>query len=225
MKFIEKSTRLRQKIEVFFEIQHHYIPRLGYLRGLAEQQSDYHEASVYSIPLSLPSSSPPGLKFDAELSKIEFRVRVAEAYDALDALRRHLLLKTSVWQFRNANVFGQRMLTRSQQVINDVMDKINKDARRYRRAYKAITTLAPLVNDFSWKGSLRKLKDSDIRSFRDTKDVDGKGHASKSSLNQRRRNFEPQRRQTYSWIWLSARVSQEASHEGTDKNTLNEGMY
>ncbi|KAK7458048.1 hypothetical protein VKT23_009958 [Stygiomarasmius scandens] len=132
------------------------------------------------------------------------QIQIVEAHDALDSLRRHLVLKTSVWQFRNANVFGQRMMTRSQQVISDVMDKINRDAACYRRAFQAIKALSKVTLDDSWKGSLRMLKTSDIRSFQDIHDTDGKGHAPKRlSAKKRKQNFVPQGKQTYLWIWLS----------------------
>ncbi|KAK7443181.1 hypothetical protein VKT23_015779 [Stygiomarasmius scandens] len=219
-KVIERSTRLRRRIERFFDIQNLYIPRLGFIRREADEHAS-PEQPAHAIELMLPSSCIHSkIPVSRELCLTEFRLRLGEAHDALESLRRHLLLQDSVWRFRHATLLGQRNMTRSQQITNDVDKKIKLDSARYRRAYRALVLLAPIADDYAWQTALRKLQDSDIRSFKDNEDLDGVGHGGppkkKTKRSKFNATFKPQGKKLPSWIWLTTQHhSRQDMAEGT----------
>jgi hypothetical protein len=228
--YLERASRLRQKIDSFFEVQQVYMPRLGYIRRCQNEEAG-PELPVYDVPLLLPSSCviANGLdhrRFDAKLYVFEYRVRMGEAGDALESLRRHLMTKSTVWHLRRVNQMGQRNLTRSQTVVTELERKINADAARYRRAYQALSVLGPLVKNDEWKTQFQVLKDTDIRELSGV-DHDGMGHAplkgpqQASKYNQS--NQPSEGRRTYSWIWFSTAKDFDVSKENTAE--ADEGLF
>jgi hypothetical protein len=221
-KIIERSTRLRQKIESFYEIQNVYMPSVAFLRRQADEDCE-EELPIHTVDLKLPSGclrAPSKLIVSDELCRYEFRLRVGEAHDALDSLRRHLLLKDSIWRFRHTEVLGQRNMTRSQQVIQDVERKIKLDVARYRRAYVALALLGPRLKETTWQSVFKRLQDSDIRAFKESDEIIASaGHKRKKQSKKSKFNstLGGEGKRTPSWIWMTT--------EQHSKFELTEGMY
>jgi hypothetical protein len=144
-----------------------------------------------SIPLYLPSSLPQRLRQLPELADVlekECRLRVAQAEDALAAIRHQRRIISGLWHFKKLNIdgTGNRASTRMRTLYNRFDLRTRRFAECYRMARSALLVLNP---DGSWQSRLKDLRDNDIR---------GPGKDDSGSGNSR---FEP------SWIWLVPRVS------------------
>ena len=143
-----------------------------------------------SIPLHLPSSLPQHLLKLPELASVkekEYRLRLAQADDALAKIRWQRRIISGLWQFKKLNVDGtrNRSTTRMRALYNKFNLRTQRCAACYRAARNALLALDP---DGSWQSRLKHLSDNDIC---------GPGKDDSEPGNSR---FEP------SWIWLVPRV-------------------
>ncbi|TFK77860.1 hypothetical protein K466DRAFT_449601, partial [Polyporus arcularius HHB13444] len=123
----------------------------------------------------------------------EFRLRQAQALDALTDLRGHLEVRAYIYGYKDQHVRGQREGNRSHDVIHGIANKIKLATSRYRAAFTALTTLSNVLGDHSWRISLRVLNDSDIRHI-----AAGDGTGSEG-------------RKEISWIWKTSGLSSDGT--------------
>ncbi|KAK7436098.1 hypothetical protein VKT23_019300 [Stygiomarasmius scandens] len=216
--YVERATRLRQKIDSFIEIQHVYMPRLGYLRCCREETAQ-PEIPTHLLSLWLPSSCTmsKGInhhKFDQSLYIFEYRIRMGEAFDSLGSLRRHLMLTNQLWYLQRSTVMGQRNLTRSQTVLSDLDRKVASDAARYRRAFAALEVLGPLVGSSIHRNHFQILEDKDIRAI-DQGEDDRQPDVHEKAKSKYNKTLGEGRRSP-SWIWS-------ANQSGNSESVLGEG--
>ena len=98
------------------------------------------------------------------LVDIEERIRTAQCYDALDAIRHALTVKSRMIMFKNKNIRGQRGGLRSRSVIDRVHEKAREQAAQYRTAREAKYALC---GEGPWAEVLRVLLDGDVRGYQD----------------------------------------------------------
>ena len=98
------------------------------------------------------------------LVDIEDRIRTAQCYDALDAIRHALTVKSRMVMFKNKNVRGQRDGLRSRSVIDRIHEKVREQATKYRTAREAKYALC---GEGPWEEVLRVLLDGDVRGYQD----------------------------------------------------------
>jgi hypothetical protein len=96
------------------------------------------------------------------LADIEERIRTAQCYDALDAIRHSLTVKSRMIMFKNKNIRGQRGGLRSRSVIDRVHERAREQAAKYRTAREAKYALSGAG---SWEEVLRVLLDGDVRGY------------------------------------------------------------
>ncbi len=136
------------------------------------------------LPSELPSpyASLPAFK---SIRDKERRLRLAQASDALDDIRRLRRVLLGVSQFKRLNVSGtgQRANTRIRNLYTRFQNKIDRAAARYRTARAALESLD---KDGTWSVQFKVLLDADIR---------GPGKEDES---------ESEGRYTPSWIWLAS---------------------
>lgn len=85
-----------------------------------------------TVALLLPSSLPPEIRqhgMAKELAEMERRLRVAELEGSLRKLRHFLRIKSGIYQFKSANIVGQKSSTRAQAVLSSLRMKISKALR------------------------------------------------------------------------------------------------
>ena len=148
--------------------------------GLLQYQADLASGSSTAPPYSPPSSANPE---DADiwlpsriaqahrsrvcregLAEIEERIRMAQCFDALDAIRHTLTIKSRMVLFKNKNVRGQRDGTHSRSVIDRVHERARAQALKYRAAREAKYALC---GGGPWEEVLRVLMDGDVRAYQD----------------------------------------------------------
>jgi hypothetical protein len=126
--------------------------------------------------------------------EFEWELRLAQAYDALSALRYNLHYLSSTYKSKDRFSRGQHDNTRSNSLIADIQSKGRSIAHRYRRAQKALVSLEGLLlKDTKWKSDLQPLFDQDIQPMA----VDEQQSTSEG-------------RRTNSWLWSVRGVSSNA---------------
>ncbi|KAK7435054.1 hypothetical protein VKT23_019862, partial [Stygiomarasmius scandens] len=201
--YMECATCLHQKIDSFIEIQHVYIPCLGYLRRRREETAQL-EIPTHLLSLWLPSSCTmsKGInhhKFNQSLYIFEYRIRMGEAFDLLSSLQRHLMLTSQLWYLWRSTVMGQHNLTQSQMVLSDLDKKVASDAARYHQAFAALEVLGPLVSSGIHRNHFRILKDKDIQPI-DQGEDDRQPDVLEKAKSKYNKTLGEGRR-TPSWIW------------------------
>ena len=98
----------------------------------------------------------------ADLTKMEDRLRFAEASDALESLRHHLRTRSVTNRFKVANVTGQAHNTRARETQGRIDVKVRAAELQYRRSREA---LFKLRHHGSWEDTLQVLAASDVRAL------------------------------------------------------------
>ena len=142
---------------------------------------------AYNIPLWLPSQFAQlhagAQLIDRRLLDVEWKLRIAQAYEALDQLRHHLQIRTHVFKFKDRFVRGQGANTRARDAISTVQTTIDSHRDTYRVARSALATLGRTLGQTGWESQLPLLMDSDVRGISDGEDCQSEG------------------RKQLSWIW------------------------
>ena len=200
----ERKNALRRKIRAWTVIQHLYIPGVAVLRARGDREASEEtvEIAPYDIPLYLPSSLPATVACANKLRMYEFKLREAQAHEALEDLRQHLRLRTHMYKYKDKNVFGQRANTRSQKTIGRVQTKIDASVAKYHTARRALTKLSRHVGTNEWATRLLPLVQEDIRPLTEGEEGQSEG------------------RRTLSWIWKVVGIS-----EQSDNDSMQEGMW
>lgn len=194
----EKRNALYRRIIQWREVQLAYMPAVASLllkSGVLVVSTDDETVSselAETFPLHLPSSLPPSLRQTPELThlvKKELRLRLAQADEALESIRRGRRMISSLIQFKKFNISGagNKPNTRLRTVLNRLQASIQHSASTYQTAYNTLLTLDP---DGEWRTQFRKL---------DTADIRGPGQQPDDSV------IQPSGRYETSWIWLVRR--------------------
>jgi hypothetical protein len=200
-----RRVSLFDRIETWRSIQLLYMPVISQLRQINSTRTDalptdQDSEKPESLQLWLPSSVPSGLReagcVDGLLDK-ECRLRLAEADDALIALRRQLRITTGVFNYKKTHVSGtgQKSNTRARTLLSQLSAKTKLFADRYRAARKALSILDP---NGEWQHRLLPLRAEDIRGPTRLDDDESEG------------------RRQLTWIWLTGRKAQMPIGEGDE---------
>ncbi len=191
----EKRHALHRRILLWREVQLAYMPFVAPLLvktgsmtlGTDDDISD--SVLSESIPLYLPSSLPPNQHHLSSLIDKEFRLRKAQADEALEDIRRGRRMITGLVQFKKLNISGAGNApnTRMRALYDSIQGRIQRAANTYRTAYTALLALEP---DGTWKSRFQVLNTEDIR---------GPGRQSDDPT--------PNSRYQVSWIWLVGKTS------------------
>ncbi|KAG6914117.1 hypothetical protein DXG01_002336 [Tephrocybe rancida] len=181
-----RSNTLQRKIAVWSNIQQLYIPGVSSLRRVEEHQAAAKKKPLtpYTLSLFLPSQIGSKLPVLPHLVEVEWKLRIAQAYEALDALRHNLQIWAHLFKFKDRFIRGQHANTRARGAIDTVQARIDAAASEYRAAHKALDSLSTVSGDTSWRAQLLPLQDIDIREMSEAEDD---------------RTSEGRRR--ISWIW------------------------
>ncbi|OCH93148.1 hypothetical protein OBBRIDRAFT_832811 [Obba rivulosa] len=129
-KILDRRSALHCKIDCWIEVQQSYVRSISGLHTrMIEEQSN--TILMEDIPLLLPSQLADRYPCEPALLKIEWRLREGQAYDALDDLRHHLRLRSHIFEFKDKFVRGMAYNTRARSLIDNVQQKIDRDADRY----------------------------------------------------------------------------------------------
>ncbi|KZT31902.1 hypothetical protein SISSUDRAFT_994602, partial [Sistotremastrum suecicum HHB10207 ss-3] len=197
----EKQTSLGRRIKSWQQVQDTHLPILiAHRQSLSSPLSESTATSSdpapppansipspADVPLLLPSSLPPHLRASPSVKpfvKIERQLRIAQAQDSLNMLRRQLRTTTNLWNYKKTQVTGQRGNTRARSLIEQFKFKTDLCVHRYCRAYKALLVLDPEDPQREWRPVYLELRPGDV-----------KGPGRDPELDPSEGRHEP------SWIW------------------------
>ncbi len=228
----ERRNALQAWLNCWFNIQTVYIPVAQSLRALQHGNDDGASGCIESDELE--NTSLPSAAIDAEkaelflpsrlpsslwstgcmpgLHKIELELRIAQANDALEQMKHHLCIHSSLVHYKIAQVSGpgQKANTRARILISRLWEKITRSAEQYRASCAALLLLDPSGD---WNKYLKPLLTSDLKGPKGNSPDDQFAAMSKRSK-QSRGNGEGFRE--VSWIWrVQCRVSRTNTGELT----------
>ena len=204
-KLLERQNALQRRIDGFRTIQQLFIPGIAIL--LPDRSITHDSTLPQLLPLLLPSAACTDITVDHAILHHEFRLREAQALDALTDLRGHLEVRAYVYRYKDQHVRGQRETLRSRDIVNGIEAKIKLDVSRYRAAYSALNTLSSVLSTHDWRASLRVLNDSDIRHV-----AAGDGSGSEG-------------RREISWIWKTSALGADGNLTDALSSNLQEGEF
>lgn len=166
----------------------------------ASKSFAYPETTLLHLPSALPADIYSTIP--SNLIDIETRLRISQADDSLEDLKRFLLVTMGLWDYKRANIGpSQRSGTRMFVTINTFREKVNRCSNRYRAARHALSVLDP---GGTWAIRLQELKPTDVRL--PTRDME-KVPKPKGARNISSRTDEEasEGRRALSWIWREGR--------------------
>jgi hypothetical protein len=200
-KMQERRNSLKRKIKAWTTVQHLYMPAVSVLRGRDDRDAsdEAAERPPQDFALYLPSSLQSRVSCSLKLQMYEFRLREAQAYEALEKVRQHLRLRTHLYKHKDKHVTGQRANTRSQNIINRTQGKVNACAATYTRARNALAKLSAPLGEFGWRSRLLALGPDDIRPLKEGEEGDSEGT------------------RKLSWIWKVVGITEDSNDEGVQE--------
>jgi hypothetical protein len=185
---IHRTNALQRRIDSWTRYQQLYMPIVSTLRSSMNPSPGAPQTlKPQDFPLYLPSALNH-LDCNHRLMKHEWKLRQAQAHNALSELRSHLRLRSHIYKFKDKNLRGQAASTRAQNLIARVEAKKDAAVVKYRRARQAIESLSCRLDEVGWEATLRPLKHEDIRPMGDFTGDHTQGT------------------RTISWIWLMTDV-------------------
>ena len=204
-KMQERKNALHRRIKGWTVVQHLYMPEVSAMRARADRAASDKTAEIppFDFPLHLPSSLGPRTACHQKLREHEFKLREAQAYEALEELRQHLRLRTHMYKYKDKNIVGQRANTRCQNLVNNVQVKINASATKYNTARAALGKLSPDVNcSTEWRSRLLALAPDNIRPLAEGEEGQSEGH------------------KKLSWIWKIVGVGDKSDDAGVQEGKV-----
>jgi hypothetical protein len=181
------SNRLVRKINAWGKYEKMYLPIIESLQNdellpiMKEKQTD----EPFDITVWLPSkfTGRTNIEFDRRLAEIEWKLRIAEAHEALDELRHHIQIRTHIYKCKDRFTRGQAANTRALNKIETTNAKIHSSRDKYRAARSALLSLSGTLGMAGWQSQLPILSDIDVRGISEGEEGDSDG------------------RKKLSWIW------------------------
>ena len=183
-KILLRSNGLQRKIDAWTKFQVLYCPGVERLRAKSINELNLQiELKPYEIPLWLPSQVKGQVPVSRNLQDFEWKLRYAQAHEALRSLRHQLQVRAYLFKFKDRFVRGQGANTRARNAISGVQGRIDAAGKEYRTAYEALESLSSILLQVHWRDELLPLMPEDIRDLSEGKEGESEG------------------RRTISWIW------------------------
>jgi hypothetical protein len=196
---LERANKLHRRIDAWSEIQHLYMPGVASLRAKEDKDGGGKALDATSLILYMPSQIIGLVECNQSFFDFEWRLRFAQAHDALHDIRRLLVVRSRLHRSKLRFARGQSHNTRSVTILNRINQRIDFSVKRYRDTRFLLEQLAQKVLKVGWEEQLRTLLDEDIRPLDEGDSGSTEG------------------RRTLSWIWRihGSIIKEEATQEGT----------
>ncbi|KAL1713357.1 hypothetical protein EV715DRAFT_211820 [Schizophyllum commune] len=166
VELMKRARNLKTRIRRYRRHQDIYMPGLRAHLAATNKELQDDVDDTENITLFLPSEilsararaavCAPGLDV------IEARLREGEAHEALEEVRRALRARTVTNTFRNRQVRGITLATRSRGVLDKISKRVHSAKLRYRVSRAALLRLR---GRGPWEEALRELADDDVRAL------------------------------------------------------------
>jgi hypothetical protein len=201
---LEKRNGLRCRIIKWREAQMVYMPGAEQIIARMKSTTSTEQLDHAKLEnLLLPSSISPTnsmLCCVPGLADKERRLRLAQADDALNELRRQLRVTSSILVFKRGQHSASQRLSRTTQGLMDrFRDKTLRCAQRYSAAFAALSVLDPGGN---WTRHLQKLDHEKDLQLPRREEEDPK---------KKKGRMAGENRRELSWIWLTPKMGSRQS--------------
>ncbi|KAF9463104.1 hypothetical protein BDZ94DRAFT_1193298 [Collybia nuda] len=193
-KVIERANRLKRQIDAWSMVQLLYMPAISSLR-VVDNDTDTLTAAING-KLHLPSQILDKISVPTDIMELEWRLRFAQAHDALHDIRRLLLVRSQMLAAKDRFSRGQGQVTRSRNLIIGVQARIDAHVLNYHDFRTALICLAQPLGKVGWDRELQVLHKEDIQGL----------SARESGRSEGRMNM--------SWIWRTAEGGEDFNVEG-----------
>jgi len=193
----EKRNTLSRRIQQWRDVQLAYMPGVAAMIVNASVTTSTGDSDITppsTLPENMPLYLPSALSVNVralmnQVAEKERRLRMAQADESLEDVRRGRRMITGLVQFKKFNISGagNRPNTRMRTLYNRLQLRIQRAAERYRVARDALLVLD---RDGTWQDKFQKLNTNDIR---------GPGRQEDDPIRRTNNRYE------MSWIWLVAR--------------------
>ncbi|RXW13753.1 hypothetical protein EST38_g12102 [Candolleomyces aberdarensis] len=191
-----RSNALTRKLEEWFSLLQLYIPTSVLLRKREPQRKE--SPKPFEVQLWLPSRIGKLVLFDRSLAEIEYKLRNAQAHEALGVLRRNLQIRATLYDVKDRWLRGQGANTHALNAIATVQARIAAARDKYRQARIALLALADLLGHTKVDQEFLPLEEKDIRSMVEAEPGQG------------------ETRRKLSWIWRRVNAA-DATEEETEQ--------
>lgn len=188
-----RGNALTRKLAEWFSLLQLYIPTTALLRKQDPKKKE--TPKPFDVQLWLPSQIGNQAPFDKSLAEIEYKLRNAQAHEALGVLRRNLQIRATLYDAKNRWARGQGANTRALSAIATVQARIAATRDEYRQARRALLALSDLLGYVKVDQEFLPLEDKDIRSM--TEAEPGQGET----------------RRKLSWIWRRVNAADATEEE------------
>ena len=158
-----KSNTIVKKVDAWYRVLQLYIPSTVLLREKHAESSS--KVKAYDLPLWLPSEIGRQAPVPRSLVEIEFKLRQAQAQDALSTIRRNLQRRVTVWDLKDRWLRGQSANTKALNLLSTLQQKIQAARSEYTKARAALLILAVPLGKKGLDKQFLVLEDSDLRSL------------------------------------------------------------
>ncbi|KAJ3529805.1 hypothetical protein NMY22_g8845 [Coprinellus aureogranulatus] len=155
-----KSNTITRKVEAWYRVLQLQIPSSILLRE--NHATSSKSVKAYELPLWLPSEIGSKAPFPEKLGRIEFRLREAQAQDALTTIRRNLQRRVTVWDLKDRWLRGQGSNTKALNLLSTLQNKIRSAKEEYTKARSALIALAPILGEKHVELVYLPLEDKDL---------------------------------------------------------------
>ncbi|KIK56849.1 hypothetical protein GYMLUDRAFT_247397 [Collybiopsis luxurians FD-317 M1] len=163
-KLTERANSLCRRVKAFAEVQVLHMPVTAVLQQQASTSNE--SQAVYNLPLFLPSKVfQMNSSCEMVLLDFEWRIRYAAAHDALEQMRKHLLGRNAVLEWKNQYGHGVQEGNCSQADVERLNAKISACTSQYRMHFEILKHFAQKLGKVTWGTELCPLLDEDIRSI------------------------------------------------------------
>ncbi|KAF6744519.1 hypothetical protein DFP72DRAFT_993376 [Ephemerocybe angulata] len=193
-----RSNALVRRIDAWYQVLQLYIPTTILLR---QKATGSKTIAPYDLHLWLPSEISNQAPFDCHLAEIEYKLRAAQAQEALTTLRRCLQRRVTVYDLKKRWLRGQAPNTKALNLLGNIEGQIGTARDEYRQAR--------MLGKVGLENFYLPLEDADIRAMA-APDIDERAQETmtlKQKEKEKRRTHETQR--TMSWIWRHASASED----------------
>ncbi|KAJ3510330.1 hypothetical protein NMY22_g16006 [Coprinellus aureogranulatus] len=156
-----KANTIVRKVDAWYRTLQLFIPSTILLREECTESSKTVKA--YDLPLWLPSQIGRRAPVDRGLYEIEFKLRNAQAQDALSTIRRNLQRRVTVWDLKDRWLRGQKQNTKALNLLSTLQQKIQTAKTEYSQAREALLTLAPILGKKDVEKLYLPLADEHLR--------------------------------------------------------------
>lgn len=156
-----KSNTIVKKVDAWYRYLQLYVPASLVLREEFASSSK-KTTKPYDLPLWLPSEIGRRAPVPKHLANIEYRLRTAQAQDALTTIRRNLQRRVTVWDLKDRWLRGQGAHTKALNLLSTLQKKIKSAKEEYVQARVAILALAALLGKKDADKVFLPLADEDL---------------------------------------------------------------